>query len=108
MFFEKPFLCKISGEVVMKKLHFLGISFLLFVLIAPNAYATAREWVLDQAHSNIYFSVGHIYSKIHGHFNEFTSKVNFDPENLKESRFFFKIKVDSIDTGISKRDKHLL
>ena len=92
----------------MKKLHFLGISFLLFVVIGQNAYAAAREWELDQAHSNIYFSVGHIYSKIHGHFNEFNAKVNFDPANLKESHFFFKIKVDSIDTGISKRDKHLL
>ena len=92
----------------MKKVHFFGVSFLLFVLIAQNTFAAAREWELDQAHSNIYFSVGHIYAKIHGHFNEFTAKVNFDPANLQESRFYFKIKVDSIDTGISKRDKHLL
>ena len=67
---EKPFSSKLL-EVIMKKLHFLGISFLLFVVIGQNAYAAAREWELDQAHSNIYFSVGHIYSKIHGHFNEF-------------------------------------
>ncbi len=92
----------------MKKLYFFGISFLLFVVIGQNAYAAAREWELDQAHSNIYFSVGHIYSKIQGHFNEFSAKVSFDPANLKESHFFVKIKVDSIDTGISKRDKHLL
>ena len=92
----------------MKKFLFFGISFLLFVLLVPSAYAAAREWELDQAHSNIYFSVRHIYSKIQGHFNEFSAKVNFDPANLKESHFFFKIMVDSIDTGISKRDKHLL
>ncbi len=92
----------------MKKVHFFGVSFLLFVLIAQNTFAAAREWELDQAHANVYFSVGHIYAKIQGHFNEFTAKVNFDPANLQESHFFFKIKVDSIDTGISKRDKHLL
>jgi polyisoprenoid-binding protein YceI len=92
----------------MKKIRFFGLSFFLIILIIQSAFASVREWELDQAHSNIYFSIGHIYSKIQGHFNEFTSKISFDPANLQESRFFFKIKVDSIDTGVGKRDKHLL
>jgi len=92
----------------MKKLNFAGLSLILFVLIAQSAYGAAREWELDRAHSNIYFSVDHIYSKIQGHFNELTAKINFDTTNMQESRFFFEVKVDSIDTNIGKRDKHLL
>lgn len=92
----------------MKKLNFAGLSLIIFVFIAQSAYGAVREWELDKAHSNIYFSVDHIYSKIQGHFNEFTAKINFDPTNLPESRFFFEVKVDSIDTNIGKRDKHLL
>lgn len=72
------------------------------------AAAAAREWEVDKAHSNIYFTVDHVYSKVRGHFNEFTSTMAFDPANLKESRFAFEIKVGSIDTNIEKRDKHLL
>ena len=92
----------------MKKLFGAGIVLVLCAVLAQNAFAAAREWTLDKDHSNIYFSVNHIYAKIHGRFDGFTGKVNFDPANLKESRISFEIKVDSIDTGVSKRDKHLL
>ena len=58
-------------------------------------------------HSNFYFSVDHIFSKVHGHFNDYSGEIRFDPANLSESRFYFEIKIDSIDTNIGKRDKHL-
>jgi polyisoprenoid-binding protein YceI len=92
----------------MKKLHGVGMALFLLVFIAQSAFAAVREWELDNAHSNVYFSVDHIFSKIQGHFNQFTARVSFDPANLKESRFVFEIKVDSIDTNNGKRDKHLL
>jgi polyisoprenoid-binding protein YceI len=95
-------------ENVMKTIYAMVITLLIFAFTTQNAFAAAREWELDQAHSNIYFSIDHIYSKIRGRFSEVTGKVNFDPANLKESRFDFELKVDSIDTGIGKRDKHLL
>jgi polyisoprenoid-binding protein YceI len=92
----------------MRKFNLVGISFFLLVCITQTVYGAALEWELDKAHSNIYFGIDHIYSKIQGHFNEFTAKINFDPANLQESLFIFEIKVDSIDTNIGKRDKHLL
>jgi len=92
----------------MKKLHLSGILFFLLVFLSQSAFAAVREWEVDTPHGNIYFSVDHIYAKIQGHFNQFTTKVQFDPANLQESRFLFEIKVDSIDTNNSKRDKHLL
>lgn len=78
------------------------------ILSSSTAFSAARSWQLDKAHSNIYFGVDHIFSKVNGMFNNFTLDVSFDPANLAESKFVFTIQVDSIDTGIPKRDKHLV
>ena len=89
---------------VLRTLTFIAIS--IFVL-ATAASGAAKTWNLDKAHANIYFSVDHIFSKVNGHFNEFTTDIQFDPADLDGSRFNFDIQVASIDTNISKRDKHL-
>lgn len=91
----------------MKKFQFLGLALILSVVLTHSASGAVRSWDLDQAHSGIYFSIDHIFSKVNGHFNDFKTEINFDPANLAESRLFFEIKVDSIDTNIAKRDKHL-
>lgn len=79
----------------------------LLIVSGPPVSAAARSWELDKAHTNFYFSIDHIYSKIQGQFNEYGGEVKFDPKNLAESRFFFKIATASIDTNVAKRDKHL-
>ena len=79
----------------------------VLLLFGQNASAAARAWELDTDHSNVYFSIEHIYAKVQGRFNTIAATVHFDPANLKESRFDFEIKVDSIDTGINQRDDHL-
>lgn len=93
----------------MKTTRFIPIFIFAFSLIigGSTAFGAARSWELDKAHSNIYFGVDHIFSKVNGMFNDFTLDVSFDPANLADSKFVFTILVDSIDTGIPKRDKHL-
>ncbi len=91
----------------MSTLRRAGVLFLFFLFVTQSAFAAARSWEMDKAHSNIYFSIDHIFSKVHGLFNEFTAEVNFDPANLAESKFAFAIKTDSVNTNIAKRDKHL-
>lgn len=91
----------------MKRLSVIGMIFIIVFAACQTVFGAAREWSLDTAHSNVYFSIDHIFSKTRGHFNEFTSEVHFDPENLKESSFNFELQVKSIDTNITKRDKHL-
>jgi len=80
---------------------------LLTIVTAHSGFGATQSWTLDKAHSNIYFGVEHIFSEIRGHFNEFSVAVNFDSDDLANSSFMFEIRVDSIDTNISKRDKHL-
>lgn len=80
----------------------------ILIFTYHTAFGEVRSWELDKAHSNIYFSVDHIFSKVRGHFNDFKVDVKFDPESLAGSAFNFEIEVQSIDTYIAKRDKHLL
>lgn len=81
---------------------------LFSVLFAGQVYGAVRSWEFDKAHSNFYFSVDHIFSKVHGAFDDYSGEVNFDPANLAESKLVFDIKVNSINTNNTKRDKHLL
>ena len=91
----------------MKTLQTILVIAILSISVSTVS-AAARSWDLDKAHSNIYFGVTHIFSKVNGLFNDFALDVNFDPENLEQSSFLFTIEVDSINTNIAKRDKHLI
>jgi polyisoprenoid-binding protein YceI len=91
----------------MKKLRFLTIALVVLLLAGQTVMAAARDWQLDAAHSNFYFGISHIYSIVNGQFNDFTGEIKFDPKKLAESRFFFEIKTDSVNTNNAKRDKHL-
>ncbi|MGI9538395.1 MAG: YceI family protein [Desulfocapsaceae bacterium] len=91
----------------MKKIT-ITILTLLLMVSSSIAFGAARSWDVDKAHSGIYFMVDHIFSKVPGHFNDFDIEVKFDPAQLDQSSFVFTIEVDSIDTNITKRDKHLL
>ncbi len=91
----------------MKKLTILLLTFSLYLAASQVVFASAQVWELDKAHSNFYFSVNHIFSKVQGYFSEYSGEIRFDPANLADSKFYFEIKTDSVYTGISKRDKHL-
>ena len=91
----------------MKKTVFLSAAMAFMLFLGTNSMAAAPQWQIDPPHSNIYFGIHHIYSTVKGHFNDFKGMIQFDPNNLKESRFDFTVKVDSIDTNNGERDKHL-
>lgn len=88
-------------------LFYLIVIFLLGLIGSP-LLAAARSWEIDKEHTNFYFSIDHIYSKVQGRFSNFKGTIVFDPDDLGESAISFSIKVKSIDTGIGKRDKHVL
>lgn len=92
----------------MKKTIPLSLIIGILWMFASSAHASAPEWHMDKTHSGIYFNVKHIYSIVNGFFKDFDGKIEFDPENLDESRCEFTVKVKSIHTNDSKRDNHLL
>ncbi len=86
--------------------HFIFIT-LSFALLTPLS-AWGAEYEFDRAHSSFRFGVQHIFSTVYGHFDTYSGKVIFDPAKPAGSSFQFTVKVKSIQTGIAKRDNHLL
>lgn len=84
-----------------------AVVFCLVLLVAGTASAQAENWRIDTDHSSIYFDTRHTLATVRGQFKGFTGTVNFDPDNLTAGSVDFTVKVDTINTGIAKRDNHL-
>lgn len=83
------------------------IALALVALFFTFSQALAADYEIDHAHSSIRFGVQHIYSTVYGHFEDYSGVIRFDPSQPGDSSFHFTVKVNSIQTGIGKRDKHL-
>lgn len=69
--------------------------------------AAADVYKIDPSHSEVSFQIRHLLTNVRGHFNQYEGNVNLDPAKLETSKVEFKIKAESIDTGVPDRDKHL-
>lgn len=77
---------------------------------AKVAYAPipAGEFKIDPAHSTIGFAVRHYeINWVDGRFKEFEGTIRYDDKDVTKSSVEFTAKVESIDTGVAARDKHL-
>jgi polyisoprenoid-binding protein YceI len=77
---------------------------------AKVAYAPipAGEYKIDPAHSTIGFAVRHYeINWVDGRFKEFEGAIRYDDKDVTKSSVEFNAKVESIDTGVAARDKHL-
>lgn len=82
--------------------------FICLAAVALNSsLALAAEWTVDAAHSNVMFTVRHLVSRVSGQFKDFSGTFSFDEKKMDNSKISFKIKTNSIDTSIGKRDDHL-
>jgi len=69
---------------------------------------TGGDYRIDLAHSVIGFSIRHNeITLVSGRFKDFTGTIHFDDKDVTKSSVEFKAKVESIDTGVEARDKHL-
>ena len=82
----------------------------LILLLYSLAVTSARAETLqiDPAHSVISFKVRHIFGTVNGRFRQFSGTLELDREHPEQSRVNATIQMRSIDTGIGKRDEHLL
>lgn len=68
----------------------------------------AQNYTNDKAHSKLGFSVPHLMiSDVEGEFKNFDVHLNFTKEDLSDAKFHVVADINSIDTGIEARDKHL-
>jgi len=77
---------------------------------AKVAYAplSGGEYKIDPAHSTIGFQIRHYeINWVGGRFKDFSGTIRYDEQDPTKSSVEFAAKVESIDTGIAGRDKHL-
>ncbi|MFC2092897.1 YceI family protein [Bacteroidota bacterium] len=84
------------------------INFVLFLLIIYSSAFAQNKWTVDPVHSNIGFSISHLtISEVSGSFNTYTIDVIADEDDFTNSQITFTGDVNSVNTGIEKRDDHL-
>jgi polyisoprenoid-binding protein YceI len=66
------------------------------------------EYKIDPAHSTIGFQIRHYeINWVGGRFKDFNGTIRYDEQDPTKSSVEFAAKVESIDTGVAPRDKHL-
>jgi polyisoprenoid-binding protein YceI len=88
----------------------LGYSLNAQTQTTKNAYGpiTGGEYKIDAAHSIIGFAIRHLeISWVEGRFKDYTGTIRYDDKDITKSSVEFTAKVESIDTGVEARDKHL-
>lgn len=69
---------------------------------------SAQSFVVDTAHSKVSFKVKHLMiSNVVGHFESFQGTFDYDEEKGIITMLKGNVDVNSINTSIDKRDKHL-
>ncbi|KAA6224928.1 MULTISPECIES: YceI family protein [unclassified Campylobacter] len=85
---------------------------LLSSLVAVSLLSTsllAKEYSLDKTHTDVGFKIKHLgISNVKGNFKDYSAVIDFDPANFTFSKLEANIKVNSINTENTSRDKHLL
>lgn len=74
---------------------------LLAFLIAP---ASAQDWKLDPAQSQIRFTIKQMNVPVEGGFKRFAAKASFDPARVEAGRFEVEVDIASIDSGSEEGD----
>jgi polyisoprenoid-binding protein YceI len=68
----------------------------------------AGTYKIDPPHTVVGFSIRHLeINWVSGRFKDVEGSINFDDRNISKSSVNFKAKIDSVDTGVAGRDKHL-
>ncbi len=66
------------------------------------------DYKIDPAHSIIGFSIRHLeINWVEGRFKDFSGTIHYDDSDVTKSSVEFAAKVESIDTGVEPRNKHL-
>ena len=92
------------------KYIFFNVVTLISLIVASHSISYEREtsFEVDEKESKVGFMVKHKITKdVYGGFRNVEGKVTFDKEKNSIINVEAKIDVSSIDTGNSKRDRHL-
>jgi polyisoprenoid-binding protein YceI len=73
-----------------------------------SSSAMASNWTIDPEHSNIQFKIRHLMiTDVKGTFGKVNGVIRIDEKDMSLSAVEVTIEIDSINTGVAKRDEHL-
>ncbi len=76
--------------------------------VPPAVQQSPTGWRVDKGHSSVTFSIAHlVVSEVIGRFRDFEITVNSLKDDFSDATLTGLLKVDSIDTGNPRRDRHL-
>jgi polyisoprenoid-binding protein YceI len=88
----------------MKKITPLMLMLMFSVFIA---FAAAVSWFLNPEQSAVSFKIKNFGRNVDGSFKGMKANIKFDEKNPQNSAIEASVDVNSINTGINKRDKDL-
>lgn len=92
----------------MKTGHLFVAAGLIFAISTAPRSGRADTYKIDNEHSTIGFSIHQFLNLTRGRFKKFTGTIEVDREHPERSSVVAHIEAATIDTGIAKRDRHLL
>jgi polyisoprenoid-binding protein YceI len=91
----------------MSRIHSI-IRTIVLINLFVGAVNAGEIYKIDNARSTIAFKVHQFVSVTNGRFKQFSATIDVEGEHPEKSSVTARIQVNSIDTGIAKRDQHLL
>lgn len=79
----------------------------VLALMAVALCTQAQTWEIDYSHSSINFTVTHFFTPVTGKFQKFSGTLEFNPEQVANSKVEFTVPIESINTGNDRRDNDL-
>lgn len=82
----------------------------LFILAIGISFASFAQtkWSVDPMHSFVNFTVKHSgISFVNGSFNKFDGQISTTTADFNDAKVNFTVDVNSVDTHVEMRDKHL-
>ncbi len=81
---------------------------LVFALLASTSIKAQTNWIVDNSHSQVMFTVSHlVIAEVTGSFKKFTGNIKSSNEDFTDAQIDFTIDVNSVNTDNEMRDNHL-
>lgn len=86
--------------------HFFTLyAFLGFLFTTHDCFSASYK--IDPDHSTVSFKIRHLFSNVVGNFTQFDGAIEYEPGKPETWSARSTIQAASINTNVSKRDKHL-
>jgi polyisoprenoid-binding protein YceI len=80
----------------------------VFAALLSTGLFAQTTWTVDKAHSQVSFGITHMgIAEVTGLFRSFDAKITTPGDGLENATYNVTIDVNSVDTGVERRDNHL-